>query len=854
MKTSSFFSLTRRFLSRLLTTTGSALLLLGATAKSAETLTVYPQNSTIEVGSTKQFTAYVPLTNTSIEWLVNDVVGGDAQTTGKISSAGLYTPPTSVPATNTVTIKARSIATPTAVGTTSLTILRKYPWTWSTLPSSVSVGTFQITLNGANYASDSQVLINGSPVTTTYVSPTSLKATGSAAATGAVQVSVRNPGNGAQTGNSVSLSVTAVQVLVAVSPTSASVQLGNSQTFTSSVSGTTNTAVTWSVTSGGGTINSSGVYTAPATMPASSSVTVRASSVASPNSGANATITLTAPPPPPVTVSVSPATASVQIGQTQTFAATVANTTNTAVTWSIASGSGSISSSGVYTAPANMPASSSVMIRATSQASSTATATASITITPPPPPTVNLSHARFLEQTSFGPTTATLAEVAQKGFDQFLIDQFNAQETPIPTPANNSMGDLRTWWLYNCTTAPDQLRQRVAYSLSQILVTSSNKLIYPNAMLPWMRLMSSECFGNYRTLLRKLSVCPSMGMYLDLAFSAKASISGAPNENYARELMQLFTIGLWQLNQDGSQKLDAKGNPIPTYDQATVVEVSRALTGWVYANNAFLDFTADMVPVQSRHDTGSKLMLGSTIPNGQTVAQDLDSVIDILMNHPNTAPFVCTRLIRSLVCSNPSPGYVQRVSQVFSSTQGDLKAVVTAIIMDQEARNDTPTTTSGRLKEPILNVCGFLRALNGRFAPDHGLAYIFDYMAQSVLSPPSVFNWFSPLYRLPTDRSLFGPEYQIYSPTDCTLRGNLMFQMLNYPATDVVIDLTPFQPYGNDMAGLVEMASQTFLYGRMPAGMKTAIMNAAAPGYDAKTRIETAIYLTILSGQYAVQH
>lgn len=837
-----------------LAATGACLSLIPFKARAAEALTVYPQNSTIEVGSTKQFTAYVPLTNTAIEWLVNDVVGGDPATTGKISTTGLYTPPASVPATNTVTIKARSIATPTAIGTTSLTITRKYPWTWSTYPSSVSAGTFQITLNGANYASDSQVLINGSPVTTNFVSATSIKATATVATVGTVQVSVRNPGNGAQTGNAVSLAVTTVPVVVSVSPTSTSVQLGNTQSFTSAVGGTSNTAVTWSVTSGGGTISSTGVYTAPATMPASSSVTIRATSQASPSSGANASITLVAPPPPPVTVSVSPATASVQIGQTQTFSATVANTSNTAVTWSIASGSGSISQSGIYTAPATMPASSSVTVRATSQASSTATATASITITPPPPPTVNISHARFLEQTSFGPTTATLAEVAQKGFDQFLIDQFNAAETPIPTPANNSMGDLRTWWLYNCTTAPDQLRQRVAYSLSQILVTSSNKLIYPNAMLPWMRLMSSDCFGNYRTLLRKLSVCPSMGMYLDLAGSAKASISGAPNENYARELMQLFTIGLWQLNSDGSQVKDANGNPIPTYDQATVVEVARALTGWVYANNAFLDFTADMVANQSRHDTGPKSVLGSTIPNGQTVAQDLDSVIDILMNHPNTAPFVCTRLIRSLVCSNPSPGYVQRVSQVFSTTQGDLRAVVTAIIMDQEARNDTPSATSGRLKEPVLNVCGFLRALNGRFAPDHGLAYIFDYMAQSVLSPPSVFNWFSPLYRLPTDRTLFGPEYQIYSPTDCTLRGNLMFQMLNYPATDVVIDLTPFQPYGNDMNGLVEMANQTFLYGRMPAGMKTAIINAATPGYDAKTRIETAIYLTILSGQYAVQH
>lgn len=830
-------------------------LLLAGSLHSAEVLTVYPQNSTIEVGSTKQFTAYVPLTNTAIEWLVNDIVGG-AAATGTISASGLYTPPATIPAPNVVTVKARSIATPSAIGTTSLALTRKYPWTWSTSPSSVSVGTFQISLNGANYASDSQVLINGSPVTTTYVSPTALKVSSTAAAIGSLQVSVRNPGNGAITGNAVSLSVTGVPVLVAVSPNVATVQLGNTQTFTSSVSGTSNTAVSWSIVSGGGSIGAStGVYTAPTTMPASSSVTIRATSQASLSSGANATITLVAPPPPPITVTVSPTSASVQLGRTQTFTANVSNATNTTVSWSIVTGGGSINSStGVYTAPANMPASSSVTIRATALANNTSSATASITITPPPPPMVNLSHARFLEQTSFGPTPATLAEIAQKGFDQYLADQFAMPETPIPTPANNSMGDLRTWWLYNATTAPDQLRQRVSYSLSQILVTSSNKLIYPNAMLPWMRLISSQCFGNYRQLLRDLTVCPSMGKYLDLAFSAKASLSGAPNENYARELMQLFSIGLVELNSDGTPKKDANGQTIPTYDQATVVEVSRALTGWVYANGAVENFTTPMVPVLSRHDTGSKTILGVTIPAGQSVDQDLDSVIDILMSHPNIAPFICTRLIRSLVVSNPSPAYVQRVSQVFNATHGDLKAVVTAIITDTEARNDVASVNSGRLKEPILNVCGFLRALNGHFTPDHGLAYLFDYMAQSVLSPPSVFNWFSPLYRLPTDRSLFGPEFQIYSPTDCTLRGNMMFGLLNFPASDAVIDLSPFQPYGNDMPGLVEMANQTFLYGRMPAGMKTAIIAAATPGYDAKARIETAIYLTILSGQYAVQH
>jgi hypothetical protein len=278
----------------------------------------------------------------------------------------------------------------------------------------------------------------------------------------------------------------------------------------------------------------------------------------------------------------------------------------------------------------------------------------------------------------------------------------------------------------------------------------------------------------------------------------------------------------------------------------------------VYANNAYENFTTDLVPSAFRHDTGAKSILGTSIPAGQSVNQDLDAVINILMNHPNTAPFVCTRLIRSLVCSNPSPGYVQRVVTVFNDNgqgiKGDLKAVITAIIMDPEARNDTATATSGRLKEPILNVCGFLRAMNGSFNPNNGLTYLFDYMAQSVLSSPSVFNWFSPLYRLPTNPALFGPEFQIYSPTDCTLRGNMMFTMLNNPAGDVSFDLSPFQPFGSDMNNLVEVVNRTFLYGRMPQGMKTAIAQAAAPGYDAKTRIETVIYFTILSGQYAVQY
>jgi hypothetical protein len=246
------------------------------------------------------------------------------------------------------------------------------------------------------------------------------------------------------------------------------------------------------------------------------------------------------------------------------------------------------------------------------------------------------------------------------------------------------------------------------------------------------------------------------------------------------------------------------------------------------------------------------------VPAGQTVDQDLDSLIDCLMHHPNIAPFISTRLIRSLVKSNPSAAYVQRVAAVFANNgngvAGDLKAVITAILLDPEARQDVAASDSGRLKDPIIHITGLMRALNGGFTRTQGLTYLFDYVGQSVLNPNSVFSWFSPLYRAP-NTGLFGPEFQIYSPTEATLRDNIIFGIINSGVgPDTVVDLSSFQPYGNDMPALVEAANQILLYGRMPAGMKQALITAATPGYDARTRIETILYLTALSGLYAVQY
>ena len=578
------------------------------------------------------------------------------------------------------------------------------------------------------------------------------------------------------------------------------------------------------------------------------------------------------PPLPPVSISVAPTAASVQLGASQSFTATVTGSLNFGVTWSIngvVGGSatlGTISPTGTFVAPSVLPAITSLNVRATSLANPASFAQSTVTLTAAPPPApVWLSGARFLEQSSFGPSPITLAKVQQLGIPAYLDQQFVLPESAIFTPANNSMGSLQQWTLYHYGTAPDQLRQRVAYALSQIIVTSANKLVYANEILPWMRLLSQHAFGNYRNLLRDITRSPSMGKYLDSANSMKPGLAGGANENYPRELMQLFAIGLWQLNPDGSPTLDPAGHPLPTYNQQTVAQVALALTGWTYATAPGATpqsanweyFGAPMESRQSNHDRTAKNFLNNSLPAGQTVEQDLEGLLDALMNHPNMPPFIATRLIRSLVTSNPSPGYIQRVGAVFADNglgvRGDLAATVRAILNDIEARTDTATVNQGRLKDPILQLTGLLRALGGQFNSNQGLDYLFDYMAQPVLSPASVFSWFSPLYHVPK-RPLFGPEFQIYSPTEAALRGNFMFSILNYPGTDMSLDLSPFQPYGNDLPALVEKVNQVLLYGRMPDAMRQVLITAAAPGYDAKTRIETVLYLTALSGQYAIQY
>ena len=495
------------------------------------------------------------------------------------------------------------------------------------------------------------------------------------------------------------------------------------------------------------------------------------------------------------------------------------------------------------------------------------------TPTPPPGPvdpgtgtgTADLAAGRFLEQAAFGPNPAALARVKLIGNNAWLTEQFSMPETAISNPVNDNR-IVQSQLLNRLATAPDQLRQKVAYGLSEFIVKSMNKNNYAEQTAPDLQTLSRNAFGNYRTLMGEIAISSQMGKYLDLANSNKPSSSGGANENFPRELMQLFTLGLVKLNLDGSNQLNALGQTLPVYDQSTVQQVALAMTGWTYignGNNNWENFAGPMVPRDANHDMRAKSFLGCNLPAGQGAQADMNAALDCIFTHPNVSPFISVRLIRSLVKSNPTPAYVQRVAGVFNNNgggvRGDLKAVVRAILLDTEARNDTidassaTSATSGRLKDPVYHVISMLRSLGGSISATNQAAWSFSRTGQTPLSPPSVFSYYSPMFRAP-HTGLYAPEFQIYTPTEAVLRGNFIWQILSSPGSDFPLDLSRFVGLGGNIPGLINAVDQTLMYGRMPAALRQNIANAVAVQQDNQSRAWTALYLALRSGQHAVQY
>ena len=478
-----------------------------------------------------------------------------------------------------------------------------------------------------------------------------------------------------------------------------------------------------------------------------------------------------------------------------------------------------------------------------------------------------LTYARFLEQATFGPTPQSLAYVQQVGLEAFLDDQFSRAESPLPPLNPNDRNALLNAFVGNAAQGEDQLRQRMINALSEIIVISTNKNQQNQQIVPWLAILSRNAFGNYRTLLYEISTDASMGMYLDMVNSARPTAEGGANENYAREVMQLFTIGLHQLNQDGTPVLDTSGNLIPTYTQTDVAQVALAFTGWTYNTSSnppsatlrnFGYYPGPMIPAPAYHETSSKTVLGTVIPANQTVQQDMSSVLDILFNHPNLGPFLATRLIRALVTSNPSPAYVARISAVFADNgqgvRGDLRAVVRAILLDAEARNDNPAGAFGRLRTPMQHVIAMCRALGLTVPAGSTINWNLGQMGEHPLMAPSVFGHYSALFRIPNSGGLYGPEFQIHTPMEAINRANLLHAQWTTPTGTLPAALQPLADISADPVALTNAVDAALLYGRMPTAMRTAIEQAVAQSATNPMKVRTALYLTIMSGDYLVQH
>jgi uncharacterized protein (DUF1800 family) len=440
--------------------------------------------------------------------------------------------------------------------------------------------------------------------------------------------------------------------------------------------------------------------------------------------------------------------------------------------------------------------------------------------------------ARFLNQASFGPDSESLASVRQLGIAGWLDQQLALPLGPsqlnrtieialmsepqsqwftntgfIPPRASPMRMYQNAAWWQQALSAPDQLRQRVAFALSEILVVSAHEGFLNNraeALASWQDMLLSHAFGNYRELLSAVSYSPAMGVYLSHHGNRKANPARqtSPDENYARELMQLFAIGLYQINPDGSIRTDSKGQPVPVYTQQDVMELARVFTGWDMVGNPHFGAKGLLVgnaavPMEFTdkfHDDGAKTLLGKNIPAGLGGKEDVEAALDILFARPEVGPFISRQLIQRLVSSNPSPAYVRRVSQVFDNNgqgvKGDLTAVIKAIYLDPEARNASATPV--KLREPVIAMASLLRALHVQPAEpflSRQKALIHDVywvqrlpIGQNPLDAPSVFNFFEPDYQPVADgfrnTSDVAPEAAILDLQSLSGFNNLLDMLL----------------------------------------------------------------------------
>ncbi len=501
-----------------------------------------------------------------------------------------------------------------------------------------------------------------------------------------------------------------------------------------------------------------------------------------------------------------------------------------------------------------------------------------------PPAAISRADAtRFLKQTTFGPTAAQVDRVVQLGYARWIDEQLALAPT-LHTPVFNAYGtnatqsDRQEVWLRTAVTAPDQLRQRMAYALSQIMVVSERSSLdgFPNALVSYNDMLVRNAFGNFRTLIEDVTLHPAMGRYLSMLGNQKPNVALniRPDENYARELMQLFTIGLVELEVDGRIKRDAAGAAIPTYDQDIVKGFAHVFTGWTFAGSASwfqpsLDHTRPMQAFADFHDTGTKRLLrGTVLPANQTPQKDLADALDNLFAHPNVAPFIAKQLIQRFVTSNPSPAYVARVAERFnnngSGVRGDLTAVLRTILLDDEARNP-PTDATGKLQEPLIRLTSLWRAFDAKAANGRYRFDLLDFaLGQAPYRSPSVFNFYSPNYSPPGEMrtaGLVAPELEIADESTVALTANVLAiytfvltsAATNLQPGDIAIDITSEISLANDPTALVNQVANKLQGGALSSELRTETLAAVEriPASAAAVRVSEAIHTIVTSPEYA---
>jgi uncharacterized protein (DUF1800 family) len=516
---------------------------------------------------------------------------------------------------------------------------------------------------------------------------------------------------------------------------------------------------------------------------------------------------------------------------------------------------------------------------------------------------------RLADQASFGPTEALIAEINTSGAQAWVAAQINMpQRSRYTSGMDNSIhqnakesdafcqgkgincwrdyysAEPLLWDFYrNAMTQPDQLRQRVAFALQQLVVVNDSEVNGTYGLRSYYNSLLDLSFKNYRDVLKKVTLSPVMGDFLNHVNNNRS----APNENYAREMLQLFAIGTCELNADGTLKT---GGCIPTYNNENVRAYAYALTGWTYpAGGSSVDgcwpagancryYAGDMLPLSSYHDTEPrKLLSGVNLPAGHTAPEALEKVLDSIMTHPNTGPFIAKHLIQHLVSSNPSPAYIQRVTGAFRSGRfgdfgtdqmGDLAATVAAVLLDPEARTVTASRSAGKLREPALMFTGILRALNGKTDGDTLSWNWGQRLRQHLFRPPSVFNFYPPDYPV-SGTNLVGPSFALHDISTSLERLNFLGSMIDWReekannsvpgATGTYINLEAFASDVDDASKLLDRFSALALGQALQGPAREAALKAVAwwtpeTSRDWRSyRLNTAAYLVFASPQYQVQ-